>query len=61
MYYRDSTYFGNSGGGVFTKDGKLVGIVSHMIGDQPDPEVPPFMLYGAIRLSVIYHFLSDIK
>lgn len=60
VYYIDHTYFGNSGGGVFTKDGKLIGIVSHMIPLQPLENIPAYMVYGAVRLSVIYTFLADI-
>lgn len=60
MYYIDHTYFGNSGGGVYTKDGKLIGIVSHMIALQPEEHFTPYMINGAVRLSVIKTFLGDI-
>lgn len=61
MYYIDHTYFGNSGGGVFTYDGKLVGIVSHMYPLQPNPLIPAYMTYGAVRLNVIKAFLADVE
>lgn len=61
MYYRDSTYYGNSGGGVYTRDGQLVGIVSHMYPISDNPELPPYMLYGAVRLSTIQSFMKDVK
>lgn len=61
MYYIDHTYFGNSGCGIYTHDGKLVGIVSHMIPIQPNPAIPPYTIHGAVRLNVIKEFLRDIK
>jgi len=61
MYYRDGTYYGNSGGGIYTIDGKLVGIVSHMLPIQPNPTVPPYMIYGAVRLEVILQFMKDVN
>lgn len=60
MYYINHTYFGNSGGGIYTKQGKLIGIVSHMLPIQPNPFVPPYMTYGAVRLSVIQQFLMEL-
>jgi len=60
MYYIDHTYYGNSGGGVYSQDSKLIGIVSHMLPLQPNRFVPPYMIYGAVRLSVIYDFLAEI-
>jgi S1-C subfamily serine protease len=38
MYYIGYTYFGNSGGGVYNNEGKLVGIVSHLIPIEPFPD-----------------------
>jgi S1-C subfamily serine protease len=61
MYYKDSTFFGNSGGGVYTHDGKLIGIVSHMINLKPTTDAPDYMIYGAVRLYTIYAFLGDIE
>jgi S1-C subfamily serine protease len=61
VYYIDHTYFGNSGGGVFTRDGKLIGIVSHMIPIQPVSTVPAYMIYGATRLDKIKEFLRDVE
>jgi hypothetical protein len=61
MYYIDHTYYGNSGGGVFTRDGQLVGIVSHMYPISLNPQIPTYMTYGAVRLSEIRKFLEDVK
>jgi hypothetical protein len=61
MYYIDHTYYGNSGGGVYTLDGKLVGIVSHLMPIQPYQDIPAYMIYGAVRLNCIRDFLKDVK
>jgi S1-C subfamily serine protease len=61
MYYIDHTYFGNSGGGVYTRDGKLLGIVSHLVPIQPYSNVPPYMIHGAVRLNEIKNFLRTIE
>jgi S1-C subfamily serine protease len=61
MYFRDSTYFGNSGGGIYTLEGKLVGIMSHVIPMQPFYDFPPFVLEGAIRLNAIVQFLENVS
>lgn len=61
MYFRDSTYFGNSGGGIYNNEGKLIGIMSHIISDQPVPEFPPFVLEGAVRLNEILQFLEGVN
>jgi len=60
MYFRDSTYFGNSGGGLYNAEGKLIGIMSHVIPVQPMQDFPPFILEGAVRLNVIKDFLADV-
>lgn len=31
FYFIDHSYFGNSGGGIYTREGKLLGIVSHLV------------------------------
>jgi len=61
MYYINHTYYGNSGGGVFTKEGKLIGIVSHMSPISYNSEIPPYMIYGAVRLNIIKDFLKDVE
>jgi S1-C subfamily serine protease len=61
MYYKDHTYYGNSGGGVYDKEGKMIGIVSHYQSLKPNPMAPEYLIYGAIRLSVIQSFLKDVK
>jgi S1-C subfamily serine protease len=60
MYYIDHTYFGNSGGGVFTQDGVLVGIVSHMVNLKPMEGAPDYLVHGAVRLNTIIEFLKDV-
>jgi hypothetical protein len=60
MYIRDSIYFGNSGGGVYSLDGKLLGIVSHMQPMQPFVEIPPFIIDGIVRLNEIKEFLRSV-
>jgi len=60
IYYIGVTYYGNSGGGIFTKDGKLVGIVSHMYPISLNPNYPPYVINGAVRLNVILQFLKDV-
>jgi len=61
VYYIGTTYYGNSGGGIFTKEGKLIGIVSHMYPIYANPNIPPYMVYGATRLYLIQSFLGDIE
>ena len=61
LYYIDHTYFGNSGGGIYTKDGYLVGIVSHMEAFKPVEQVPAYVINGAVRLEVIKHFLEGVQ
>jgi len=43
MYMIGTSYFGNSGGGVYNNDGKLVGIISHLSAAQP---YPPELVYS---------------
>jgi S1-C subfamily serine protease len=38
MYVKGDSYFGNSGGGIYTRDGKLVGIMSHIFPIRPFPD-----------------------
>ena len=38
MYLIGISYFGNSGGGIYTRDGKVVGIMSHLAPIQPFPD-----------------------
>ena len=58
--YVDHTYFGNSGGGIYNKEGKLLGIVSHLEPHQPFPNIPPYMIYRAVRLETIMKFLEGV-
>jgi S1-C subfamily serine protease len=60
MIFKDSTYFGNSGGGVYTSDGKLAGVVSFLDPLQPVKDVPPYMIFGAVRLQTIRDFLQGL-
>jgi len=61
MYYKDHTYYGNSGGGVYDKEGKLIGSVSHYQSLKPYPMAPEYLIYGAIRLNVIKEFLKGCE
>lgn len=38
MYVTGDSYFGNSGGGIYNEEGKLVGIMSHIFPIQPYPD-----------------------
>jgi hypothetical protein len=38
MLIKGDSYFGNSGGGIYTRDGKLVGIMSFIFPIQPFPD-----------------------
>ena len=60
MYFRNATYFGNSGGGVFNLNGRLVGIMSHIRVAQPYYNIPAFVLEGAVRLNTIKDFLNGV-
>jgi S1-C subfamily serine protease len=60
LYFINHSYFGNSGGGIYTKDGQLLGIISHLIPLQSRPDVPPYVIHGATRLQVIRDFLQGI-
>ena len=61
MYLRDGCYFGNSGGGVYSLDGQLLGIVSHLSPQQPNPAMPAWLLDGIVRLNTIKVFMKDVK
>ena len=63
MYYLGYTYFGNSGGGVYNYDGKLVGIVSHMYNLKPEsiPDAPDYIVNGAVRLETILKFMEGVN
>lgn len=61
MYITDSIYFGNSGGGVYSIEGNLLGIVSHMSPLQPDKSVPPYMIYGIVRMNTIKEFMRGVE
>ncbi len=55
MFIKGDSYFGNSGGGIYTREGKLVGIMSFIFPIQPfpdrivqseDPEAPLQLIPG---------------
>lgn len=60
MYHMAFTYFGNSGGGVYDYNGKLIGIVSHMNNLKPMMFYPDFMIYGAVRVNFILQFMREV-
>lgn len=60
-YFIDHSYFGSSGGGIFTKQGKLLGIIQTIGSIQPYENIPSFVINGAARLNMIKDFLGDIK
>jgi len=60
MYMIGTSYFGNSGGGIYNQDGKLVGIMSHLVPIQPFEDVPAYLIHGAVRLQVILQFLEGV-
>lgn len=61
MYYIDHSYFGNSGGGVYDYEGRLLGIVSHMSNLKPNVNYPDYIIAGAVRLNVIKDFLEGVN
>jgi S1-C subfamily serine protease len=64
-WYFDHSYFGSSGGGIYNKNGQLVGTIDVMVASNPVgtaiSQIPSFVIHGAVRLSVIKSFLEDIK
>ena len=60
LLFIDHSYFGNSGGGIYTKEGKLLGINSFIGAEQPMPTIPPYLIGGAVRLSQIQLFLAGV-
>jgi S1-C subfamily serine protease len=61
MYYIDHPYFGNSGGGVYDYQGKLLGIVSHMYNLRPMEGYPDYIINGAVRLDTILAFMRNVE
>jgi len=60
MYVIATTYFGNSGGGIYNYDGKLVGIMSHIANLKPKEGLPDYVIAGAVRLETILKFMKDV-
>jgi S1-C subfamily serine protease len=64
-WYFDHSYFGSSGGGIYNKNGQLVGTIDVMLALNSNgvviSQIPSFVIHGAVRLSVIKSFLEDIK
>lgn len=66
MYYIDHSYFGSSGGGIYNREGKVVGTIDFIMALNPEPSgtitsVPSFVINGAVRLNTIKDFLQDVK
>jgi prefoldin subunit 5 len=59
-YFIDHSYFGSSGGGIFTKEGKLLGIIQTLGQIKLSENDPGFVINGAGRLSMIKDFLGDV-
>lgn len=60
-YFIDHSYYGSSGGGIFTKEGKLLGIIQTIGYIRLSKLDPGFAVNGAGRLSQIKDFLGDIN
>jgi len=62
MVFIDHSYFGNSGGGVYTKEGKLIGINSIIsnLGEVAHKSIP-YVIGGTMRLNVINKFLEGVE
>lgn len=59
LYFLGTSYFGNSGGGVFDRSGKLIGIVSHLVPIRTRMDVDFYTINGATRLNEIKEFLKE--
>jgi S1-C subfamily serine protease len=62
MIFIDHSYFGNSGGGVYTKEGKLIGINSIIsdLKNKSGSEIS-YVIGGTMRLDVIKSFLEGVE
>ena len=60
MYVIAPAYFGNSGGGIYNYEGKLVGIMSHIANLKPAEGLPDYVIAGTVRLETIKKFLKDV-
>ena len=61
MMITDNIYHGNSGGGVYTKNGKLLGIVSYYRTYKAHYDSPYWTVYGIVRLATINAFLEGVE
>lgn len=62
MLFIDHSYFGNSGGLIATKEGKLLGINSIIMNfDNITHAGVPYVVGGCMRLDIIKNFLKDIE
>jgi S1-C subfamily serine protease len=65
MYFIGTSYFGNSGGGIYNKEGQVVGVTSHMLPLSTlgcvISTIPPYVIHGATKLADIQIFLSEVK
>lgn len=60
MFTRTGVFFGNSGGGAYSKDGKLVGIASYAKAIPSDNSMIHYNIDGIVRLSIIKEFLEGV-
>jgi hypothetical protein len=63
MYIIAPTYFGNSGGGIYNYEGKVIGIMSHISNLKPEsiPNAPDYIIAGAVRLAAILEFMEEVN
>ena len=67
MHIIGTSYHGNSGGGVFNQEGRLLGVISTILSYgtkfnyTQKYQNPHFVYHGIVRLSEVLKFLKDVK